>query len=430
MLKKLTNTISKTITVLIAVIFVFASSVPVQATLSDELAEVQRKIEELRNQKINIQNQMNIDKNTADQYSAEIFQLKGQIDILANLIQEKELVIQALNLQISILTNNIDKTTNDIATAKEIIAELEDETDQRMIDIYMSEKTFSQLDMFFNTSGTDIIKYSVYQDSFQDETNKMIGALNQKKEELLLQKAQLEKDKIQLVGDQLKLDEEKLALTKSQSQLDQQRSDFVRKRNAALQKVRNYSSLYASMTSEEKRAEEQKEAILRLIMARTEAGNGVFVKAGTFIGIEGSTGYSFGVHLHFGVMVGGNLYSDTRNPCEYLPYNVYPGNGDDNCDHKGSGAFIVPLSPAGRLTSGYKPWYRPSHLGIDITSATGGGNVLAAHDGYVYYGYENGGWGNFAKVCEVRNCSSGIRTIYAHMRCTAAVKGASGSCGN
>ena len=257
----------------------------------------------------------------------------------------------------------------------------------------------------------------------------MIQQLNNKRDQLNQKKTDLETNKLQVVNDQTQMTQERTALTQSQSQLDQQRADYVRKRNASLQSVSNYSKLYASMTAAEKKAEEQREAILSLIMARTETGSGVFVKASTFIGIEGSTGYSTGIHTHFAVMVGSNIYSDTRNPCDYLPYNVYPGNGDDNCDHKGNGQFIVPLVPTGRLTSGYKPWYRPSHLGIDISTGRND-SVVAAHDGYVYYGYEGGGWGNFVKICVNRYCSSGLRTIYAHLKCTSAPKGSSGSCSN
>ena len=401
------------------------SQSPINATLQDELNAVQKKLNDLRNQKASIQQQINSNKSVSDQYTSEIYKLKGQIDLLDNQIQEKDLVIQELNLQITILTDNIVSTTSEITKAQADIVYLEGETDKRMVDIYIQEKTFSQIDMFFKEGGSDIIKYSVYQNSIQKETNSLIEELNTKKNELNLKKKDLEANKLQVVSSQTQLDGEKLALTQSQSTLDQKRTDFTKKRNASLQKVTQYSSLYSSMSKQEKDAEANREAIMRVIMARTEAGNGVFVKKGTFLGVEGSTGNSTGAHLHFAVMVGGNIYSDTRNPCDYLPYNAYPGNGDDNCDHKGNGTFSLPIVPTGRLTSGYKPWYRPNHLGVDISSGTGRANILAAHDGYVYYGYESNGWGIFAKVCADRFCSTGTRTVYAHMQCDAEPKGAS-----
>lgn len=406
------------------------SLVTVNASLQDDLIAVQKKLQDIRNQKNTIQSNIDNEKNVANQYDAEISRLKLQIDLLDTQVQEKELIIQELNLQIGILTQNIAYTESEINKAEDTILQLEIETDKRMVDLYINEKTFSQLNMFFSSQNTDFIKYSVYQNSFQQETNLMVSELNAQRTSLMKKKAELEANKIQVVASQTLLNEEKLALTTSQSEYDQKRNLFVQKRNASLHTINQYSNYYKYMSSEEKKAEEEQEAIMRVIMARTEAGNGVFVKAGTFLGAEGSTGNSTGQHLHFAVMVGSNIWTDTRNPCDYLPYNAYPGNGDDNCDHKGNGSLSVPIVPQGRLTSGYQPWYRPSHKGIDIASGVANANVVAAHDGYVYYGYEAGGWGKFAKVCADRYCSTGMRTVYAHMRCNAEPKGAWMSCNN
>jgi murein DD-endopeptidase MepM/ murein hydrolase activator NlpD len=406
------------------------SAVTVNASLQDDLIAVQKKLQEIRSQKTTIQNDINTEKNLTNQYDAEILKLKQQIDLLDAQVKEKELVIQELNLQISLLSQNISYTETEINKAETNISDLEVETDKRMVDLYISEKTFSQLNVFFSNQNTDFIKYSVYQTSFQEETNQMVDELNIQRNSLLKKKKELEENKLQVVASQAQITEEKLALTTSQSQFDQKKSQFVQKRNASLKTINQYSNYYKYMSDQEKKSEEQQEAIMRVIMARTEAGNGVFVKAGTFIGAEGSTGNSTGQHLHFAVMVGSNIWTDTRNPCDYLPYNAYPGNGDDNCDHKGNATLSIPIVPQGRLTSGYQPWYRPSHKGLDVSSGVANANIVAAHDGYVYYGYEAGGWGRFAKVCADRYCSSGIRTVYAHMRCNAEPKGAWMSCNN
>lgn len=416
----------KLIVILLTTIsFISSYTIVVNATLQDDLLAVQKRLEEIRNQKTSIQNDINNQKNISNQYDAEISKLKLQIDLLDAQIQEKELVIQELNLQIDLLNQSIKTTENEILTAETSIKTLEDETDQRMVDIYINEKTASQLNLFFSSQGTDFIKYSVYQNSVQQETNNMVTELNAQREGLLAKKTVLEDSRLKVIASQTQLSEEKLALTTSQSEYDQKRALFIQKRNAALNMVNQYSTYYKNMTAQEKKAEEEQEAILRVIMARTEVGGGVYLKKGTFIGAEGSTGNSTGRHLHFAVMVGSNIWTDTRNPCDYLPYNIYPGNGDDNCDHKGNGSFGIPLAPTGHLTSGYQPWYRPSHKGIDISSGANNANIIAAHDGYVYYGYDSGGWGIYAKVCAVQYCTSGIRTIYAHMACNAQPKGTS-----
>lgn len=414
---------------LITISFISSYTIVVNATLQDDLLAVQKRLEEIRNQKTSIQNDINNQKNISNQYDAEISKLKLQIDLLDAQIQEKELVIQELNLQIDLLNQSIKTTEDEILTAETSIKTLEDETDQRMVDIYINEKTASQLNLFFSSQGTDFIKYSVYQNSVQQETNNMVTELNAQREDLLAKKTVLEDSRLKVIASQTQLSEEKLTLTTSQSEYDQKRALFIQKRNAALNMANQYSTYYKNMTDQEKQAEAEQEAILRVIMARTEAGNGVYVKTGTFVGAMGSTGNSTGPHLHFAVMVGSNIWTDTRNPCDYLPYNIYPGNGDDNCDHKGNGSMGIPLVPTGHLTSGYKPWYRPSHLGLDISTGNNTTtNVVSAHDGYVYYGYDAGGWGIYAKVCADRYCSSGIRTVYAHMRCNAEPKTSWMSC--
>ena len=120
-----------------------------------------------------------------------------------------------------------------------------------------------------------------------------------------------------------------------------------------------------------------------------------------------------GRHLHFMVYSNGGF----QNPCAYLPAGSYT-----NCG--GSGELSIPIAPRGTLTSGFRSPNRPTHNAIDI--AAGGGTVIAAQSGYVYFGYEacpswavcNNGPAIWAKVCEVNGCTSGTRTLYYHLACT------------
>jgi len=246
----------KKINFFLIIIFAFSFSSPiltVNATLQDDLAAVQQKLKDIKNQKNTIQQSLNKDKSLQNQYSVEIMNLKNQIDLLDTEIKEKDLIIQELNLQIQILTQTIETTTNEISTAKDEIVKLEDETDKRLVDIYISEKTFSQLDMFLNEQGGDIIKLSVYQKSFQMETNKLLDELNQKKIDLEKKQKQLETDKAQIILDQTTLETEKVALTKKQTELDGQRAVFYKKRNELTASIQQNSDLINIYSQEEQK---------------------------------------------------------------------------------------------------------------------------------------------------------------------------------
>ena len=228
--------------------------ITVNATLQDDLVAVQKRLQEIRNQKSTIQNNINNEKATSSQYSAQIAALKNQTDLLDAQVQEKELVIQELDIQINLLTENIKLTEEEISKAESNINQLENETDKRMVDIYINEKTSTQMNVFFSAQNTDFIKYSVYQNSVQQETNNLVADLNSQKTAFEAKKKELEENRIQIVESQTQLNEEKLTLVKSQSEYEQKKAQFIRLRNAALNKVNEYSSYYKYMSSEEKKS--------------------------------------------------------------------------------------------------------------------------------------------------------------------------------
>lgn len=405
--KKISNAISM---VIVGFIFL-ASQIPVQAGLVEDLAEVQRKLAEIRNQKNTIQNQINSDKKSSDQLTAEIMRLKSQIELLDNQIAEKELIIQELNLQIVILTENIEVTSQEIIKAENEIEVLEIETDQRMVDIYIAEKTFSQFDVFINQAGTDFIKYSVYQNSFQKETNTMLTSLSNKRLELQTKRSELEASKLQVVADQLRLDEEKIALTKTQSELDQQRAYFNAKRNESMSRIaQNTDSINIFTEEEQKTLALQHKIEQDLFNQIQNLGNGVYVTKGTIIGQQGYSGYVIpkgpgGAHLHFATKVN----NQSVNPCSLLPSGKF-----SNCGGNGTLAWSLPGTF--NYTSAYGWRWGKWHDAIDIASPNTHAYIYAAHDGWMYRGGDYAG-GFWRKVCETKNnCAQGIYTFYLHLK--------------
>lgn len=403
----------KKINFFLVIIFAFSFSSPiltVNATLQDDLAAVQQKLKDIKNQKNTIQQSLNKDKSLQNQYSVEIMNLKNQIDLLDTEIKEKDLIIQELNLQIQILTQTIETTTNEISTAKDEIVKLEDETDKRLVDIYISEKTFSQLDMFLNEQGGDIIKLSVYQKSFQMETNKLLDELNQKKIDLEKKQKQLETDKAQIILDQTTLETEKVALTKKQAELDGQRAVFYKKRNeltASIQQNNDLINIYSQ--EEQKTLALQNKIEQELFNNVANLGNGTYVVKGTIIGRQGYSGYVIpkgpsGAHLHFATKVNGS----SVNPCSLLPTGTF-----SNCG--GSGQISWPLRSPFYYTSSYGWRWGKWHDAIDIASSTTHAYIYAAHDGWLYKGGNFSG-GFWRKICETKdNCSKGVYTFYLHL---------------
>lgn len=388
----------------------FLPILPVKAGLAEDLEAVQKKLASIRQQKNNIQNQINNDSKTASNLTNQIIKLKNQISLLDKQIEEKELVIQELDLQISILKTNIDETEKEIKIAEKEIKKLEDETDQRMIDIYITEKTRLSIDMFLNANGTDFLKYNAYQNSYQNETRKLLNELNRQKDALNEKKGSLEANRKQVVEDQMRLDSEKTALVTSKSQLDQQRAAFNQKRSESLARIETNKDAIEIFTEEEQKTLAMQYKIEQeLFNSMANLTNGVYVEKGTIIGLQGYSGYVIpkgpgGAHLHLGAKVN----NASVNPCSLLPAGKF-----SNC--AGNGRISWPLKGTFYFTSAYGMRWGKFHDAIDIASPTTHAPIYAAHSGWMYRGgsFASGYW---RKICESKDCRTGIYTFYLHLK--------------
>lgn len=400
-------------------------------SLEEELEQVKKELEKIRSTKKNLEQDISKEKSLQNAYEQELVNLKNKIDLLSNKIDEKRLVIKELELEIDILTKRLDETEKEINTAETELIDLETETNTRLIDMYLSQKTFSELNMIVTPKGqSDVIKYNLYHNTIQDTTNSLVASLKDKRVSLEDKKLTLEEDKIKVLRDEVQLNEELLALEKDEADLNSTRSIYSSKRQQSIAKVETNTNTITQLTEEEKELDVKYNQIIAQILARGELANGFPVKTGDFLGYEGWTGYVIpsninGRHLHFMVYSGGSF----QNPCNYLPGGAYSGCA-------GNGQLSVPIAPKGVITSGFRTPNRPTHNAIDISA--GGGAVISAHSGFVYFGYEscpswavcNNGPAIWAKVCEVNGCGSGMRTLYYHLACTSETTGTPRSCKN
>lgn len=385
-------------------------------SLEQELQDVRKELESIRQNKEYLESQINNEKDLQNDYAIELTKLKNQINLLNNDISEKELVVKELELEIELLAEKLDKTESEIEATKEEMAQLEQETNERLVDIYLTQKTFSEIDLFFDPTGSsDIIKLNLYQNSIQDDTNNLVKKFNNKKSDLDKKLFNLDEDRIKVKRDEVQLKEELIALEKSEADLNTKRDIYTQKKQASEQLIASSENQIDILTEEEKEKYKiQQELEQAIFESVSSIPNGTYIEAGTQIGNQGNTGISTGPHLHFAVKYNGGY----QNPCNYLSGSPCGGNGNLNWPMKGS--FY--------LSSGYgwRGW--SFHYGIDLPNSVSNAPIYAAHSGYVVTGnggecatYRgpypcNGPGANYAIVCENRDCNVGYKTFYYHLR--------------
>jgi len=391
----------------------FSPSV-VFATPQDDLDEIQKQLEEIAAKKDIINESIGSEQGIQNEIARELVNLKNQVDILGAEIEENELIIEQLNIQIEMLEEEIETAEEEITKAKEEISDLQDETDERFLQMYLEQKTFSQISMVFSTELTNLLKLELYQATVQQETNDLLAKLKTKKTALGIKKEKLADDKIQVQRDEVQVQEKKVALERDKSSLDSKRDIYYRKKQESSSRLSQQEQELVGVSKEEEYALAEQERLQQIIFDMYSAiPSGVFVTKGTQIGRQGCSGYCTGDHLHFGVKKNGNFI----NPCSAL---------ESNAICSGTGELKWPMSGTYYLTSGYGWRWGKMHYGLDLANSLTYAPIYAAHDGYLIRGKEgcnwsswipcNNGGANYVLICQDKNnCNAGFKSLYWHL---------------
>lgn len=397
----------------LALFSIAISPIPVTAGAEEDLDALQQQINALAAQRQDIQNQLDQNNYTIYGYSAQASKLAGEAQIYQNQIDQLNLEIQKLEVGIAKLEKEISDLQADIIEREAEITGLEKESNKRIKTSYMNFRTYGinfevGNNIIFNDSINSYFKNSQYKELMQDDTNDMLVHLFNLKVELEAKKEDLASKLLKSQNDKVEVNTKLADVNERKGELDVKLNAYYAEIGLLNNQNSNYQSSINNLSNEEMMLQAQAFLIMQEIM-KTTVPTGVYVLAGTVIGVQGCTGYCFGEHLHFSVYMSGVPV----DPCSQLEGGVGCGNG---------GPLKAPLRGNVSFNSGFGMRWGVLHDGIDITAfPLGQSFVYAAHDGYLErgvdcwhhnMGYPTDGCANYARI---HNPDTGVTTGYWHL---------------
>ncbi len=341
--------------------------------------------------------------------------LSSQIEYMNTQIYLTELKITQTKIKINQTKEEIDQIEKRVSGLDQSISYLANLLIKRLVVGYKN-RTFSLLNLIFESENVPLlINQYKYWKSAQEENQRLLVKTQQNKLNLEEQKS---------------LREEKIAeLDNLQKQLNRQKTELAQQKLAKqklLIETQNSEAIYQKILSEALRELSQ---IQKAATFLKNQGTAAPVKRGDIIGVQGSTGYSFGEHLHFGVYryssindLGGGWYDNNWvDPGSILSQKQVLW--DTGCEQKetktlGSGSFLWPIeNPVISQGSGYtcysSLYYRGrAHPAWDMWGPSGT-LIRAAEDGNAYFCRNClGDGGNGVFIFH----SNGLMTLYWHLQ--------------
>lgn len=378
--------IIKSISVALSVVFIFSLTLGVQAASLDDLYnerdQLSDKLQKTESASKDKQKEIKSLSQQIGSLESDIKSTENKIAETGNQVSETEAGIKGLNSQ-------IQKKTSDLNDLKKKI-------NASIVELYRFSSRSSWELIFSGDSLSDNANQVKYVEAIQVQVKSMYNKLLDIKEDLDRQKLDQEAKKEEL--DNLKARQEGY---KESSQYQMGQKDKL------LNMTEQQKVEYEQQAKEASRELAQVENQIRQIIASRSAnpdgsfgsgpGVGQRVGRGNFVGIQGSTGFSTGDHVHFEV----DLDQPGRgwtNPWTYI----------------NSGDISWPLENF-VITQDYgveSDWYSCGyHMGIDIAGPIGS-PVFAPADGVVVLNEYFGGYGN-AWAMKVDN---GPYVLMGHLR--------------
>lgn len=371
--------------------FLFSSPATVVGYHQSEIDRLRAQQEELRQQQEQNQGLLEEKEQEADTLEHTIRHLNEDITFTNNRIENTQDQISITNQLITALNGSIEENTK-------VLVALNEKLKNAYITLYELSQTSTIELILQSNSLEEIISQTQYIQAVQTDLSNDISDANSIRKDLEQKKTAADNEKQDLTSLNTQLSESKNSLSAQRTQKD----DLLEQTEGDQAK---YEQLLADIRSRNAEVEAQIIAIINnLYNSGIGPGEGQPVVRGTPVGVQGSTGFSSGAHVHFEVREG-NI---PRDPRGYVSSGVlsWPLKSfrvtqefGENWQYKNrNGEWVWAYGPAG-------------HTGRDIV-AIGDRTVYAPADGVVVLDRCFGDYGR--AWVEVTN--SGQWVLMGHMQ--------------
>jgi peptidoglycan hydrolase CwlO-like protein len=371
-------------------------------------SDYDKKISDFEKQKIEYLQKLEEIKQAKTSLKNEITYYDTQINYTQLQISEAQIRLSQAEEKLRQLMTEIESLTNRIASLESSIEDLRSEI--ALLAVQRYKKTMDgPLEIFLGSSSIasafSRLKYlSVIEIKNQQTIETLVSVKVKKQQEkdvLDVKRQEAEKVKDSIA-------QEKLSLENYQASLSRQKLD----KETLLRLTQNNEAKYQTLLA---KVEEEIAALRKAIGNLNALKFDRKVSRGDVIGVQGSTGWSTGDHLHFSVYHSPyKFYQDMEDPIPYLtdgrlgwPIQAFCYQWAYQCisDHSVSQPYGV------SAISQSMKWYpNDFHDAVDLFGPDGS-LIYAAESGQVAYGTDSAG-GNYAMIKH----DNGLITMYWHLK--------------